>query len=69
MDAIVGRYKARIEETGLLLKHEAGISFELTPDETLGLGDFITAYRQTLLAMQRETDPRIERVVVDEHDN
>ena len=69
MDAIIGRYKARMEETGLILKHEAGISFELRPDETLGLWDFINAYRQTLIAMQQDTDPRIERIVVDEHDN
>ena len=69
MDAIIGRYKARMEESGLILKHEAGISFELKPDETLGLWDFINAYRQTLIAMQKDTDPRIERIVVDEHDN
>jgi hypothetical protein len=69
MDAIIGRYKARMEETGLILRHEAGISFELRPDETLGLWDFINAYRQTLIAMQQDTDPQIERVVLDEHDS
>ncbi len=68
MDAIIGRYKAHIEESGLILKHEAGIIFEFTPEETLGLRDFINAYRQTLLALQRDTDAHIARVVVDEHD-
>ncbi len=68
MDAIIGRYKARIGETGLILEHEAGISFEFTLEETLGLWDFINAYRQTLLAMQLDTDAHIARVVVDEHD-
>ena len=58
-----------MENTGLVLKHAAGISFDLTVEETLGLFDFINAYRQTLLTMQQETDPHIERVVLDEHDN
>jgi hypothetical protein len=49
MDAIIGGYKARIEET-------------------LGLWDFISVYRRTLLALQRDTDALIARVVVDEHD-
>jgi len=33
MDAIIGRYKAHIEESGLILKHEAGIIFEFTLGE------------------------------------
>ena len=45
MDAIVGRYRARMEETGLILGHASGINFDLTPEETLGLLDFINAYR------------------------
>ncbi|GCE24892.1 hypothetical protein KDA_03760 [Dictyobacter alpinus] len=66
MDAIVGRYRARMEETGLILRHASGINFDLTPEETLGLLDFITAYRQTLLSLQeRDTDPRMERIVLD----
>ena len=67
MDAIIGRYKARVEESGLILKHEAGISFEFTLEETLGLRDFINAYRQTLLA-QQHTKPHIALVLVDGHD-
>ena len=69
MDAIIGRYRARMEETGLILRHASGINFDLTPDETLGLLDFINAYRQTLLALQeRDTDPRLERIVIDGDD-
>ncbi|GCE16905.1 hypothetical protein [Dictyobacter kobayashii] len=70
MDAIFGRYRARMEEAGLILKHPSGINFDLTPEETLGLLDFITAYRQTLLALQeeRDTDPRMVSIVLDKDD-
>ncbi len=66
MDAIFGRYRARIEDTGLVLTHETGISFDFTLDETLWLLDLICVYRQALITLQRETDPRIERITVDE---
>jgi len=69
MDAIIGRYRLRMEESGLLLGHMSGINFDLTVDETLGLMDFLNAYRQTLSTIQqdnqRETDPCMERVVVE----
>ena len=65
MDAILGRYRVRLETTGLVLTHEAGLSFDLTPDETLWLLDFLNVYRQTLITLQRETDPRIERIAVE----
>ena len=77
MDAIIGRYRARMEESGLVLRHASGINFDLTPEETLGLLDFINAYRQTLLflqererdmAQERDTDPEIERIVFDRDD-
>jgi hypothetical protein len=67
MDAIIGRYRARMEDTGLVLKHASGINFDLTLEETLGLLDFINAYRRTLLILQeqeRETDPQLERIVL-----
>lgn len=67
MDAIIGRYRARMEDTGLVLKHASGINFDLTLEETMGLLDFISAYRRTLLILQqqeRETDPQLERVVL-----
>jgi hypothetical protein len=68
MDAIVGRYRARMEESGLILRHASGINFDLTPEETLGLFDFITAYRPTLLALQEEcdTEPRLKSIVLDD---
>lgn len=74
MDAIIGRYRARMEESGLILRHTSGINFDLTPDETLGLLDFITAYRQTLLTLQeqerqeqeRDTDPHMARIVLND---
>jgi hypothetical protein len=74
MDAIIGRYRAHMEETGLILRHATGISFELTVDETLGLLNFINVYRQALLMMQEEqddveTEPRLERVVIQKEDN
>ncbi|MBV9227849.1 MAG: hypothetical protein JOZ18_00955 [Chloroflexi bacterium] len=74
MDAIIGRYRARMEQSGLVLKHLAGINFDLTIDETLALFDLINAYRETLLTLQqqqqleRETDPRLERVILNEGD-
>jgi hypothetical protein len=69
MDAIMGRYRVHLERTGLVLSHEAGLSFDLTPDETLWLLDFINVYRQTLITIQRETDPHIERIAVDGNDD
>jgi len=68
MDAIIGRYRARMEETGLILRHASGINFDLTPEEALGLLDFISVYRQTLLTLQqeeRDTDPELAQVIID----
>jgi hypothetical protein len=69
MDAIIGRYRAHMEETGLILRHATGLSFELTVDETLGLLNFINVYRDALLALQddqddAETEPRLERILI-----
>ena len=69
MDAIIGRYRAHMQETGLILRHATGLSFELTVDETLGLLNFISVYRDALLALQddqddAETEPRLERVLI-----
>ena len=70
MYAIIGRYKVSMEETGLIVKHGAGIAFDLTPGETLGLLDFIKAYQQALISLSDkdpETQP-IVRIVLDEHE-
>ena len=71
MDAIIGRYRVRLEEDGLLvLKHPSGICFDLTVEETLEFLDFISVYRKALLAIDRDrnrdTDPEIARIVVKE---
>lgn len=71
MDAIIGRYRARMEENGLTLKHAAGINFDLTVEETLALLDFINVYRETLLSLQedeRETEPRLESITLPKDD-
>jgi hypothetical protein len=67
MDAIIGKYRMHMEETGLILKHVSGISFDLTPEESLGLLDFLSAYRQTLEAIRGdgETEPHLERINLD----
>jgi hypothetical protein len=54
MDAIIGRYKVRIEETGLILKHPSGISFDFLPNEVLALWNFIDFYREQLSDTQLE---------------
>ena len=56
-----------MEEALLVITHPAGISFDLTLEETLGLMNFINVYRQTLIAMQRDTEPRLERITRDEN--
>ncbi len=66
MDAIIGRYRVRMEEMGLVLTHSSGISFDLTAEEALDLMDFIKVYQQALMTTERETNPELERIVIDE---
>jgi hypothetical protein len=70
MDAIIGRYKVRMEDSGIILTHPSGISFEITPEEALNLHDLLKVYRQTLLTSERftperETNPELERIVIE----
>ena len=69
MDAIIGRYKVRMEDSGIILTHPSGISFEITSKEALDLEDLLKVYRQTLLTTEltpeRETNPELERIVID----
>jgi hypothetical protein len=65
MDAIIGKYRARMEETGLILTHPTGLSFELTLDETVELMEFIKVYQAAIAAVQHDTEPSIESVRVD----
>ncbi len=68
MDAIIGRYKVRVEDLGIVLTHPSGISFEITAEEALDLQDFLKVYRQTLLTSERETNPELERILIEEHE-
>ncbi len=63
MDAIIGRYKVGLKETGLILKHETGIAFELTIEETLGFFSFLNAYHGTLLALMDENEPETQKLI------
>ena len=68
MDVIIGRYRICIEETGLILKHISGIKFDLKPNESLELLNFINVYRPSLMLMQateHNADPPVEQVVTD----
>lgn len=65
IDAIVGRYRVRMEKTGLVLTHPSGICFDLTAREAVGLLEFISVYRKPLLA-ERDTEPEIERIIIQE---
>jgi hypothetical protein len=65
MDAIIGKYRARMEETGLILTHPTGLSIELTLDKTVELMEFIKVYQAAIAAVQRDTEPSIESVRVD----
>jgi hypothetical protein len=66
MDAMIGKYRAHMEETGLVLTHPTGISFDLTLDEAKWLMEFIKVYQYTRADAEHDTEPRIEKVVVDE---
>ena len=69
MEAVIGKYRARMEETSLILTHPTGLSFDLTLDEAVELMEFIKVYRAAIAAAQRDTEPSIESVVVDEESN
>jgi hypothetical protein len=63
MDAIIGKYRVRIEDSHLILTHSAGISFDLTHEEALGLWSFINVYRQSI-EQKRDTETRLASVVL-----
>ena len=60
MDAIIGRYKVRMDETGLVLKHPTGINIDFRPNEVLGLWKFIDFYREQLSDLEPDTKPDLE---------
>ena len=66
MDAIIGRYRLHMEDTGLVLRHMSGINFDMTPLEALGLLNFLSAYRENLTSFAEiETDPDLKRVATE----
>jgi hypothetical protein len=65
MEAIIGKYRVRMEESYLILTHTTSISFDLTLDETVGLMEFIKVYQAAIAAAQRDTAPKMKGGVVD----
>ena len=63
MDATIGRYKLGLKDAGLTIKHEAGIAFELTVEETLGLYTFLDAYNETLRALKDDDELETEKLI------
>jgi hypothetical protein len=49
MDAIIGKYRVRMESNQLVLTHSTGISFSLTLEEATGLFNFMSVYRDRLI--------------------
>jgi len=52
METIIGKYRARMKETGLVLIHPVGISFDLTLDQAVELMEFIDGCQDALVATQ-----------------
>ena len=52
METIIGKYRVRMKETGLVLIHPVGISFDLTLDQAVELMEFIDGCRDALVATQ-----------------
>lgn len=69
MDAIIGRYRVRIEENRLILKHPSGVSFDLSSDEALALWDFIDVYKASLISMQKKTKRPTDAIDTEEVNN
>lgn len=69
MYVIIGKYGVLMDEAGLVLTHPTGISFELTPDEAEGLMRFIKVYQDAMATSLRDTEPSMERIVIDEGSN
>ena len=69
MDAAIGRYRVRVEKSGLVLTHPSGISFDISTVEALELSDFLKVYRRTLITSERETNPKLTRIFIEEREN
>ncbi len=62
MRAIIGKYRVSMDETMLVCTHPSGISFDLTPDEALGLMKFIKIYQDSITAAQFDVCPLVKRI-------
>ena len=58
MDAIIGKYRVRMEETGLILTHPTRFGFDLTLDEVVRLMEFIKIYQAAIIAAQCDIEAR-----------
>jgi hypothetical protein len=65
MDAIIGKYRAHMEKTGLFLNHPTGIRFDLTLTEALGLMEFIKVYQAAIADVQHGAEAGSEGVVAE----
>jgi hypothetical protein len=63
MRAQIGKFKVQVRKSGLLLWHSMGLGFELTPQEALGLLQFLQLYQQSLLEQSATTDPETQPVI------
>jgi hypothetical protein len=63
MRAQIGKFKVQARKSGLLLRHNMGLGFELTPQEALGLLQFLKLYQQSLLEQLDMTDPETQPVI------
>ena len=62
MNAILGKYRVYINDTGLVLTHPAGISFDITANEAMAFLDFLESHQHTLLATQSVANSQEEGV-------
>ncbi len=69
MDAIIGRYKVRMDSNQLVLTHSEGISFSLTLEEAKGLFNFMNVYRESFISMQANTEQRKESIRLEKPHN
>jgi hypothetical protein len=52
MEAMIGKYRARMKKSGLALIHPVGFNFDLTLDEAVELMEFIDDCRGAIVTAQ-----------------
>ncbi len=63
MEAIIGKYRVRMEESYLILTHDTRVSFDLTLNEALWLMEFIRLYQGATATAQRDSETDDEQEV------